>query len=83
MLQIIKSLLSLLDILFPETIIRIVKQPLMFDKKLQPIYDGKVLVNQSAMNDPIVQAVLKEMSLRNFEPMPQPLAGTWNISDRH
>ena len=44
------------------------------NEKLQPIYDGKVLVNQSAMNDPIVQAVLKEMSLRNFEPMPQPLA---------
>ena len=43
----------------------------MFNDKLQPIYDGKVLVNQSAMNDPIVQAVLKEMSLRNFEPMPQ------------
>ena len=83
MLQIIKSLLSLLDILFPETIIRIVKQPLMFNNKLQPIYDGKVLVNQSAMNDPIVQAVLKEMSLRNFEPLPQPLAGTWYISDRH
>ena len=83
MLQIIKSLLSLLDILFPETIIRIVKQPLMFDKKLQPIYDGKVLVNQSAMNDPIVQAVLKEMSLRDFQPLPQPNAGTWYISDRH
>ena len=83
MLQIIKSLLSLLDILFPETIIRIVKQPLMFNDKLQPIYDGKVLVNQSAMDNPVVQAVLKEMSLRNFEPMPQPLAGTWYISDRH
>ena len=83
MLQIIKSLLSLLDILFPETIIRIVKQPLMFDNKLQPIYDGKVLVNQSAMNDPIVQAVLKEMSLRDFQPLPQPLAGTFYISDRH
>ena len=83
MLQIIKSLLSLLDILFPETIIRIVKQPLMFDNKLQPIYDGRVLANKTAMNDPVVQAVLKEMSLRNFEPLPQPLAGTWYISDRH
>ena len=83
MLQIIKSLLSLLDILFPETIIRIVKQPLMFDNKLQPIYNGRVLANKSAINDPVVQAVLKEMSLRNFEPMPQPLAGTWYISDRH
>ena len=55
----------------------------MFNNKLQPIYEGKVLVNDSAMNDPVVQSVLKEMSLRNFEPMPQPLAGTWNISDRH
>ena len=55
----------------------------MFNDKLQPIYDGKVLVNQSAMHDTVVQAVLKEMSLRNFEPLPQPLAGTWNISDRH
>ena len=55
----------------------------MFNEKLQPIYDGRVLANQSAINDPVVQAVLKEMSLRNFEPMPQPLAGTWNILDRH
>ena len=40
----------------------------MFDNKLQPIYDGRVLANQSAINDPVVQTVLKEMSLRNFEP---------------
>ena len=55
----------------------------MFNDKLQPIYDGKVLVNQSAMNDPVVQAVLKEMSLRDFQPLTQPNAGTWYISDRH
>ena len=55
----------------------------MFNEKLQPIYDGKVLVNQSAMDNPVVQTVLKEMSLRNFQPMPQALAGTWYISDRH
>ena len=83
MLQIIKSLLSLLDILFPETIIRIVKQPLMFDNKLQPIYDGKVLVNQSALENPVVQSVLKEMSLRNFEPQRINNYGVWYISDRH
>ena len=83
MLQIIKSLLSLLDILFPETIIRIVKQPLMFDNKLQPIYDGKVLVNQTAMDNPVVQSVLKEMSLRNFEPQRINNYGVWYISDRH
>ena len=83
MLQIIKFLLSLLDILFPETIIRIVKQPLMFDNKLQPIYDGKVLVNQTAMDNPVVQSALKEMSLRNFEPQRINNYGVWYISDRH
>ena len=83
MLQIIKFLLSLLDILFPETIIRIVKQPLMFDNKLQPIYDGKVLVNQTAMDNPVVQSALKEMSLRNFEPQRLNAYGVWYISDRH
>jgi len=83
MLQIIKSLLSLLDILFPETIIRIVKQPLMFNDKLQPIYDGKVLVNQSAMDNPIVQSALAEMSKRNFEPQRINRYGVWYISDRH
>ena len=54
----------------------------MFNNKLQPIYEGRVLVNDSAMNDPVVQAVLKEMSLRNFEPLPTPTGGVWNISDR-
>ena len=83
MLQIIKFLLSLLDILFPETIIRIVKQPLMFNDKLQPIYDGKVLVNQTAMDNPVVQSALKETSLRNFEPQRINNYGVWYISDRH
>ena len=55
----------------------------MFNEKLQPIYDGKVLVNQSAMNDPIVQATLKEMSKRNFEPQEINRYGVWYISDRH
>ena len=71
--------------LFPHlsSIIEVVKQPLMFDNKLQPIYNGRVLANKSAINDPVVQAVLKEMSLRNFEPLPTPTGGYWNISDRH
>ena len=55
----------------------------MFNEKLQPIYDGRVLANKSAMNDPVVQAVLKEMALRDFKDRPQPNAGTWYISDRH
>ena len=68
----------------PYANIIIVKQTTpMFNEKLQPIYDGRVLANKSAMNDPVVQAVLKEMALRDFQPLPQPLAGTWYISDRH
>ena len=55
----------------------------MFNKNLQPIYDGKVLVNQSAMDDPIVQSALAEMSKRNFEPQEINRYGVWYISDRH
>jgi hypothetical protein len=54
----------------------------MFDSQLKPIYEGKVLANQSAMNDPIVKAALAAMAARNFEPLPTP-QGYWNISDRH
>ena len=55
----------------------------MFNDKLQPIYDGKVLVNQSAMDNPIVQSALKEMSKRNFETQRINNYGIWYISDRH
>ena len=51
----------------------------MFNDKLQPIYDGRVLVNQSAMDNPIVQAALKEMSKRNFEPQRINNYGVWYI----
>ena len=55
----------------------------MFDKQLKPIYDGRVLVNESALENPVVQSVLKEMSLRNFEPQRINNYGIWYISDRH
>ena len=55
----------------------------MFNDKLQPLYDGKVQVNQSALENPVVQTVLKEMSLRNFEPQRLNAYGVWYISDRH
>ena len=55
----------------------------MFNDKLQTIYDGRVLVNQSAMDDPIVQSALLEMSKRNFEPQRINRYGVWYISDRH
>ena len=55
----------------------------MFNDKLQPIYNGRVLVNQSAMDNPVVQAALAEMSKRNFEPQRINNYGVWYISDRH
>ena len=55
----------------------------MFNDKLQPIYNGRVLVNQSAMDNPVVQAALAEMSKRNFEPQRINKYGVWYISDRH
>ena len=54
----------------------------MFDNKLQPIYDGKVLVNKSAMKDPVLMAVLADMAQRDFQPLEHP-TGRWYISDRH
>jgi hypothetical protein len=84
MLLIVKTLLSLLDILFPETIIKVVKHITpMFNKDLTPMYDGRVLMNQSAMKDPAIVAALNEMAKRDFAPLPTPNAGVWNISDRH
>ena len=55
----------------------------MFNDKLQPIYDGKVLVNQSAMDNPIVQSALLEMSKRNFEPQRINNYGVWYLSLIH
>ena len=54
----------------------------MFDNKLQPLYDGKVLVNKSAMKDPVLMAVLADMAKRDFQPLEAP-TGRWYISDRH
>ena len=55
----------------------------MFNEKLQPMYQGRVLMNESALNDPVLIAVLDEMALRDFNDRPRPNAGTWYISDRH
>ena len=54
----------------------------MFDNQLRPYYQGRVLMNESALNDPAIIAVLDEMALRNFKDRPRPNAGTWYISDR-
>ena len=54
----------------------------MFDNQLKPMYQGRVLMNDSALKDPVIIAVLDEMALRNFKALPNPNAGTWYISDR-
>ena len=56
---------------------------IMFNNDLTPMFSGRVLMNQSAMKDPAIMAVLKDMQARNFEPLPTPAPGVWNISDRH
>ena len=74
----------LIDISVLGIIIEVVKQKTpMFDKQLKPMYQGRVLMNDSAINDPVLIAVLDEMALRDFKDRPQPNAGTWYISDRH
>ena len=55
----------------------------MFDSQLRPIYDGKVLANETAINNPVVKPALFEMSKRNFEPQRINNYGVWYISDRH
>ena len=55
----------------------------MFNNDLTPMYDGRVLMNKSAMQDPVVKAALDAMSKRNFEPQRINNYGVWYISDRH
>ena len=54
----------------------------MFDNTLRPYYQGRVLMNDNAVNDPILIAVLDEMALRDFKTLEAP-TGRWYISDRH
>ena len=50
---------------------------------LKSYYGGRVMMNDTAAKDPAVIAALEAMAARNFEPLPTPCGGTWNISDRH
>ena len=55
----------------------------MFDKQLRPLYNGRVLANQSAMDDPVVVSTLDSLARRNFVFHTATGMKTWNISDRH
>ena len=62
---------------------RVTNKKTMFDSQLRPIYVGKVLANQTAMDNPVVKATLDAMAKRNFEPQRLNAYGVWYISDRH
>ena len=49
---------------------------------LKSYYNGAVLMNESAANDPVVRAALDAMAARNFETLQAPV-GRWYISDKH
>ena len=55
----------------------------LVSKKLQPYYDGRVLANESAMDDPVVKTVLDDLEKRNFTFHTTTGIQRWNISDRH
>ena len=48
---------------------------------LQSYYQGRVLANDNAINDPIVIAVLDDLARRNFTFESSTGIKRWNISD--
>mgnify|MGYP003310292970 FL=1 len=62
---------------------RVTNKKTMFDSKLQPLYDGQVLVNEQAKKDAVVLAALHAMAQRQFKPQEINRHGVWYISDRH
>ena len=55
----------------------------LVSKKLQSYYDGAVLANSTAMDDPTVVSVLEDLNKREFTFHTTTGIQTWNISDRH
>ena len=53
------------------------------DKSLQSYYQGRVLANQTAMDNPVVVSTLDSLARRNFVFYTTTGIKTWNISDRH
>ena len=53
--------------------------------KTNTYFDGRVLANESAIQDPAVLAALEAMQARDWEDLKTPSGhyGNWYISDRH
>ena len=54
----------------------------MYDKNLKPMFDGAVLMNETATKDKAVMAALRSLQEQNWEFKSQQ-TGYWNISDKH
>ena len=54
----------------------------MYDKNLKPMFDGAVLMNETATKDKAVMAALRSLQEQNWEFKSHP-TGDWNISYRH
>ena len=55
----------------------------MFNSDLTPMFDNRVLMNESAIKDPVVMAAMHDMAKRDFKPQEINRYGIWYISDRH
>ena len=55
----------------------------LVSKKLQSYYQGRVLANSTAMDNPVVVNTLDSLARRNFVFYTATGMKTWNISDRH
>ena len=55
----------------------------LVSKKLQSYYQGRVLANETAMDNPVVVSTLDSIARRNFTFHTTTGIQRWNISDRH
>ena len=55
----------------------------LVSKKLQSYYQGRVLANETAMDNPVVVSTLDSLARRDFKFHTNTGMKSWNISDRH
>ena len=55
----------------------------LISKNLQSYYQGRVLANETAMDNPVVVNTLDSIARRNFVFHTTTGVQRWNISDRH
>ena len=55
----------------------------LISKKLQTYYNGAILANETAMDNPVVVNTLDSLARRDFKFYTTTGMKSWNISDRH